>query len=122
MHELRNFEDLPLLKARFFTYAIEARGSDLQLGDADRVLVGHGQRQLPRRLLQQPTSMVWEFLLEREDGLKLLEIEMRIVEALKVGDAFKAGTHNGARRLWHGVVDGDHALCQCGCNARRDQR
>ena len=54
MHELGDLEDLAVVDAAPpRARAAKRDGADLQLGDADRVLVGHAERELARGLGEQ---------------------------------------------------------------------
>ena len=53
MQEFGDLEDLAVGGLHLLAHALEARRPDLQFGDADRVLVGHAERELARGLGQQ---------------------------------------------------------------------
>ena len=58
VHELGDVQDLLVTNAHLFAHALKARRPDLQFGDADRVLIGHAERELPRGFGGQAAILV----------------------------------------------------------------
>ena len=98
MHELGDLDDLPVARAHLLAHPRKARGADLELGDADRVLIGHAERELARRLGEKPARAVAMAALRVGDRLQAQEIVLRVVEVLIIGEAFEPGANHRARR------------------------
>src|SRR5258707_12848564 len=58
MKEFGDFENLPVLDLRLLAHAGEAARSNLEIRDADRILVGHPERELPRGFREQRPGAV----------------------------------------------------------------
>ena len=59
MHELGDLDDLAVRpRCTSSRTRVEARGADLQLGDADGVLIGHAERELARGLGEKAARAV----------------------------------------------------------------
>src|SRR5260221_7367602 len=58
MKEFGDFENLPVLDLCFLAHAREAARSNLEIRDADRVLIGHPERELPRSFREQRPGAV----------------------------------------------------------------
>ena len=74
MKEFGDLENLAVLDLRLLAHAREAARPDLQLGDADRVLVGHAKRELARRFSEQPAGAVAVLPLDVAETLEPREI------------------------------------------------
>ncbi len=86
MQELGDLQDLPVRDLRLLAHPREAARSDLELGHADGVLVGHGERELARRLRDQPA--VAALPLDRLEALEPRQERFRIGRILVVGEPF----------------------------------
>ena len=64
MKEFGDLEDLPVLDLHLFAHSGKAAGADLEIRHADRILVGHAERELPRGFGQQPAGAVAPSLLD----------------------------------------------------------
>src|SRR5260370_36598065 len=58
MKEFGDFENLPVLDLCFLAHAREAARSNFEIRDADRVLIGHPERELPRSFREQRPGAV----------------------------------------------------------------
>src|SRR6266436_9727249 len=58
MKEFGDFENLPVLDLRLLAHAREAARSNLEIRDADRVLISHPERELPRGFRKQRSGAV----------------------------------------------------------------
>ena len=84
MQELGDLDDLAVGGLHLGPHALEAARPDLQLGDADGVLVGHAERKLARGLGQQVARAVAVPLVDLGDRLQPVEIFARIGDVLVV--------------------------------------
>src|SRR5262245_64759526 len=58
MKEFGDLENLPVLDLRLLAHAREAARPNLEIRDADRVLIGHPERELPRGFREQRPGAV----------------------------------------------------------------
>src|SRR6516162_8247824 len=93
MKEFGDFENLPVLDARFFAHARETARPDFELRDADRVLVGHGKCKLPRGFRAQGAVLSLDLL---EGGEPRQELA-GVARVLIVAESFDCGEHNRPR-------------------------
>ena len=84
MKELGDLEDLVPLDRHLRAHPCEAARANLQLRDANGVLVGHGERELARRLRNEPAGTVAVLLLERPEPLERVQKVLGVANVLVV--------------------------------------
>src|SRR6185436_18163702 len=108
MQKLRDLDDLAVGGLHLGADARKAARPDLQFGDANRVLIGHAEREFAR-CLGEKLSRATATLFDLGDWLELGEILPRVVDVLIVGRPLDAGAHIGTRRLSVSVGLGEGA-------------
>src|SRR5262249_2686686 len=97
MKEFGDLEDLPVLDLYLFAHARKAARTNLELGDADGVLVSHRQRELPRGFREQRTRTVAVLPFDLLKAGEPREELPRVAQVLKFGKPLDRGKHDGAR-------------------------
>src|SRR5262249_43465096 len=119
MKEFRDLENLPILDLRFLAYACEAARSNLQIRDADRVLIGHAERKLPRGFRQQPPGAVAVLALDVLEAGEPRQEMPGVAGVLIVIEPRDGGNHDRARVSGKVARGGVHKVAD---RARRSGR
>jgi hypothetical protein len=94
MKEFGDLENLPIAICASRAHPREAARADLEVGHADGVLIGHGERELARRLGNEPVGAVAVSLLEVAKALQPGEEIFGVIDILVVVQPFDAGSHD----------------------------
>src|SRR5262249_47851717 len=97
MKEFGDFENLPVLDLRFLAHAREAARSNLQIRDADRVLVSHPERELPRGFREQCPGAVAVLAFDVLEAGEPRQEMPRVTAVLIVVEPRDGGHHDRVR-------------------------
>ena len=87
MHVLDDVDELIGLGLDFLSKAAEARRAGLQIGHADSVFIRHPQCHMASRLGREPIGLVVPSVIQSENLRKLVQIGVRILDVLVVGES-----------------------------------
>ena len=86
VHVLDNVDELIGLGPDFLSKAAEARRAGLQIGHADSVFIRHPQCHMASGLCREPIGLVVASVIQCENWRKLVQIDVRILDVLVVGE------------------------------------